>query len=889
MAKFDYLKLCTYTIKPEIDITVNYWTALFPHNWKDILFPLQPRSRNGYVSLPIQSLNNLIQTYTEVIYINSVGQNFYSLPWLYCHNPIDINNILLALVSDWILGAFNKASEEAKANAIAALRASNLVWTQQTFKLSQWNKENNGTAKYSDAAFFIFPDYLVNKLTGKTLQIKTRDGDKKLAVYRTIKPTANGSELISEPLEYTYTTAKTQKKSTYLYSIVISFYIQTFAWEDYPVINCDFGVRIWLSSKSILKKDYNSSVYLKINLPWIKDSENRQNTSFTVTKINTYSETINVNNEEKTVWHNRWIFRLSSTLQQTGLIQLPENAEDVVNDPLNFKEQLLIVFKNGIKPNSKINPGLTPGDRKFLLNSISQELTELELFSRIERVGYKISKNTNNPILDLLEVINDLEKEKNKAPETIEKLTKKKQELQKEVVKLIKTRLGKQNIQVHIWYQEETTRERIITYLYEFIDSSIVEIESEYLGELRTPLPIERRNQAIEAIQQRAEELADQIEATKKPGIAYIELQGADSFNPSYKDVKPALRWGHARLGWKSQFLVPEAEASNVEHRTKSAILDGLRQLLLLPPTSDLTFIDDKSKEEYNFNNFHYVALWVIQRNKTNNKNLNRKTEYLPIFIYTPAKLTLASDVKIFAPGLDKWCSYQDIFEALATGEAHGYENTDDVKGSDKVSNFISTTIANQILPLGKNNNLIFFAHRQNSRRFWSYLTNKNIVRDEIQLNQTDTPIKMKEYPGLRIIGLRDRYQSETPQYFAENKEGYTIGYSKGLWQVTDRIFYSTDNTSKTQRFNRHLSKLTSWVNDNNTTKSPSPTTNTPMPNILEITVACCQSEDKPWALAALTHEMRYDCINYDGALSLPAIIHLMKQIEEYSVLNERL
>ena len=214
---------------------------------------------------------------------------------------------------------------------------------------------------------------------------------------------------------------------------------------------------------------------------------------------------------------------------------------------------------------------------------------------------------------------------------------------------------------------------------------------------------------------------------------------------------------------------------------------------------------------------------------------------------------------------------------------------TDDVKGYDKVSNFISTTIYNQILPLAKNNNVIFFTHRQNSRIFWSYLTNKNIVRDEIQLNQTDTAIKMKEYPGLRIIGLRDRYQSETPQYFAENKEGYTIGYSKGLWQVTDRIFYSTDNTSKTQRFNRHLSKLTSWVNDNNTTKSPSPTTNTPMPNILEITVACCQSEDKPWALAALTHEMRYDCINYDGALSLPAIIHLMKQIEEYSVLNERL
>ncbi len=136
---------------------------------------------------------------------------------------------------------------------------------------------------------------------------------------------------------------------------------------------------------------------------------------------------------------------------------------------------------------------------------------------------------------------------------------------------------------------------------------------------------------------------------------------------------------------------------------------------------------------------------------------------------------------------------------------------------------------------------------------------------------------------------MRDRDRNETPQYFAENKEGDTIGYSKGLWQVAERIFYSTDKTLDTQRFNRHLSKLTTWVNSKNKTQPPLPTTSTPMPNILEITVACCQPEDEPRALAALTHEMRYDCINYDGALSLPAIMYLIKQIEEYSILNKRL
>ncbi len=694
-----------------------------------------------------------------------------------------------------------------------------------------------------------------------------------------------------------------------------------------------------------MKRDYDSSVYLKINSPWIED---RQNTCFTVTKINTYSETVQEenDNEAQTVWHNRWTSRLSSTLQQTGLIQLPENAEDVVNDPLKFREQFLIVYKNGIKPDSKINPGLTPGDRHALLNSISQEFTELEFFPKVARVDYKITKKVNNPILDLKKIISDLEKVKKKtqdklkklnkvnleiqlqilkqikinlnaeaiqiyilnliksvndlentqikAQEDIEKFTQKKQDIQQQVIGLIKTRLGKQKIQVHIWYQEESARERIITYLSEFVDSSLVEITSAFLDELRTPLPIERRNQATRAIQQRAEQLANKIKGTKKPSIAYIELEGADSFNPSYKDVKPALRWGHARLGWKSQFLVPEAEvSSNIEHRTKAAVLDGLRQLLLLPPSSELTFTlenkDKKTKEQCNFKNFHYIALWVIQRNKTNNGNLNNKTEYLPLFIYTPAQLTLASDVKVFAPGLDKWCSYSELFELLATGEAHGYENKDDTKGSVKVSNFINQTIYNQILPLAKNNNVIFLAHRQNSRRFWSYLANKNIIKDKIKINSDDTAIPITEYPGLRIIGLRDRNRSETPQYFAENKTGETIGYSKGLWQVTNRIFYSTDDTLDTQKFNRHLSKLTTWINSKNKTQAPSPTTNVSMPNILEITVACCQPKDKPWALAALTHKMRYDCINYDGALSLPNIIHLLKQVEEYSILNERL
>lgn len=430
-------------------------------------------------------------------------------------------------------------------------------------------------------------------------------------------------------------------------------------------------------------------------------------------------------------------------------------------------------------------------------------------------------------------------------------------------------------------------------YLSQFIDISLVEISSEFLDELRTPLQITKRNQAIKAIQQKAEELESKIEVTKKSAIAYIELQGAASFNPSYKDVKPALRWGHARLGWKSQFLLPEAEASNVEHRTKAAVLDGLRQLLLLPPNSDLTFTlknkDNKTKEECNFNNFHYVALWVIQRNKTNNCNLKNKTEYLPLFIYAPAQLTLASDVKIFAPGLDKWCSYSDIFELLATGKAQGYENIDKQKGRDKVTSFINQTFSNQILPLAKNNNVILFTHRQNSRRFCSYLTNKNIIKDEIKLNSTDTAIKIEDYPGLRIIGLRDRTRSETPQYFAENKEATKIGYSKGLWQVTNRIFYSTDDTLDTQKFNRHLSKLTTWINSENKTQKPSPTTNVSMPNILEITIACCPEKDRPWALAALTHEMRYDCINYSGALSVPAIMHLLQQVEEYSILNEQL
>ena len=74
-----------------------------------------------------------------------------------------------------------------------------------------------------------------------------------------------------------------------------------------------------------------------------------------------------------------------------------------------------------------------------------------------------------------------------------------------------------------------------------------------------------------------------------------------------------------------------------------------------------------------------------------------------------------------------------------------------------------------------------------------------------------------------------------------------------------------------------------------NAVKEPSPDTNTPMPNILEITVACCQSKDKPWSLAALTHEMCYQCINYDAALSLPAMMHLIKQVEEYSILNKQL
>ncbi len=56
------------------------------------------------------------------------------------------------------------------------------------------------------------------------------------------------------------------------------------------------------------------------------------------------------------------------------------------------------------------------------------------------------------------------------------------------------------------------------------------------------------------------------------------------------------------------------------------------------------------------------------------------------------------------------------------------------------------------------------------------------------------------------------------------------------------------------------------------------------MPNILEIALACCQDKDDPRLLAGLTHELRYDCFNYEEALKIPAPMHLAKQIEEYSI-----
>jgi RNaseH domain of pPIWI_RE len=168
--------------------------------------------------------------------------------------------------------------------------------------------------------------------------------------------------------------------------------------------------------------------------------------------------------------------------------------------------------------------------------------------------------------------------------------------------------------------------------------------------------------------------------------------------------------------------------------------------------------------------------------------------------------------------------------------------------------------------------------HAQNTRNCWNWLTNPNLSKDEIKFgyikaNENIIAETTKDLKNLRLIRTRTQEIWETPQQFATNPIEDTQSFSGGLFEFSERSFYSLATRPDSRN------KL-----NPKTKKSEYPMIQAWNASAVEFTVAFKQPNDdaRDWAL--LAHKLRDVSINFRDETKLPLPLHLAKLTEEYIV-----
>jgi len=546
------------------------------------------------------------------------------------------------------------------------------------------------------------------------------------------------------------------------------------------------------------------------------------------------------------------------------------NLQELINNPesgLNLEGQhsAVIVYRNGIKPQHQVKAGLPPFDRRQLIEEIACLLTEeLDLVDMPERVQFSCS-NPTNPFLEQTDDDNRLSQLQVQRRNSISRVT-------------------ENQLAVEIWHQSDLILGALSQAVRECLgDSALAEnsslnltVNAQPLGAIGSDLQIDstirsRKERRRQAILQRGEEIIEQLAPASIPTVALIELGNADQFETD-TDPKNAIRRGFAQTGRLVQFLSTEHDGKLL-HRAQNGFLDVLRQLgvqaapLQLSP---LGLKERQSRQDVSLPNpLHYVGVWLIKQNAPT--SATGEVQRVPVMVHMASD---SADIQATAPGLDGWLPYREALVAIARGEATGFSR------SQEAIRFIQPTLERDVVPLG---DVLLLCHAQNLGCAWSWLYNRQITIDSLAFSRNETPMPITAFPGLRVVRVRDSQGHQTPEWYAQ--AGDEQGFSGGLFRMGERIFASTCNPPQQFKFNRNLSKISSWSNRNGKWSAPAPEKSVWNPGLLELTVAGIQPDDEIWTWAALTHELRSVALHYDEALGLPLPLHLAKQIEEYVLL----
>ncbi|GEM_PF-1283962 len=641
----------------------------------------------------------------------------------------------------------------------------------------------------------------------------------------------NAAELISEPIA---------NKNGELFSYVLRFWMDTLPPNGEWVLLHRISIRRWLS-ESLINKDTNivffkkgrcKSVFLRRFTGYL-DAAPKEDVFARLTLKNTDGKAAGL----RWVGHQAKVFNLLHINSMKE--QLPE-VEDLLKNPLAFRDQLLIPMENSDARYSSIGKGLPIDDHRRIFDQLAVCLAPIALPLPVHpRVavgdGNRSQKSVSQKKHKEVDARSRFSGLQNLRDQTTIEIYVDQAEHVKEI---LLDEMGMLDD-----YKDRLTENPLII---KDGDRILLEIIAKDDLGLTALLP-EAANiyrQESKIIQERTDSIArSRPYATQATG-ALIVLK---NYKGNKRDPKKPIRQGLLKSGRMSQFFTPRDEEESLEDYKNHKITNAVRDLLRVMGYRYNPFYEQRHDLAMP-DQVDLIGLRLIQLNA---RHKDEEKLLLPLVVDVPSG---DSHLRVIVPG--KTGSAQ-VYPTLREGiiAAANYDR-DYTKPEETIAFFRDALrLCNRLNPA------LLLIHDENLRRTFPELEEQN--RSFCHLNTI-----LSDKPNMRVARLRLSSDGEVPNSLPQDQ----MGKFQGLYAHSSQpqVFYSIHNIGERHTPTKGSSKL-QRIGEEDVT-----------PSTVQIWLNNLQDNDDPNAWAALVHRLRLESSHTDIGTVMPQPLHDLDKITEY-------
>lgn len=886
--KYQHLQTTAFHAGDLAQLNREYWILRFPARWKAALLKLSERPGQDEPRIPIASLNRtLVALVPDLVCVATYATRGENPIWIVSDVAVPPRSIF-PVIAAWARsnGWRSPASLE---QALAAMSADDLQWERlEADYAAALQRIGSADAQAREQAnllvFRLLPHEIAARLSRPGLVCD--HGGHQTSAFRRC-PTSDGAEIMSWP---------PHRPADRPFSFTVRLSAQTLPLEGGLRLYAHLGVRRWAHRAPVLDTRTYNSVYINPSVPWIKGVS--YSPSFQRASLRLRIE----GDGESTVRRAIWSDAFASILQElnaTGHVTFPETIRA---DPRALLELTAggagLVFREGMysfpgKPPGRhpVSPGLALIDRPRILEWLAAETAPaLRLSDPLPRSGICVLPGVHAPASA-------------KTPDD---------ESSAKLRAAIREAVGSPRLRIEIYYDTQLTLDHALSALQDQLGvkfgigdakppvSARADVRTPQLdialwiqpvGALASDLePNPRLKKLVERLHQAVQARAERIQAALpgiEPGeatIALVEIGGKDHYKGRRreKDPKFAIRHGFNLAGRLTQFLQPASgnepgsddpgslddeakgarpKADPETERLNSTWQDLWRQLgargTPIPPP------------EHGMPAPRFLAFYVVRQNQTRAWGTTRQVPLAVLMNHD------GTNIQVRAPGIGGWLPLHQAL--LAVGRAHVMGGQ--IRTPKQVTDFFYEILTQD---LDTSQPLLLLTAAQNTRPGWQFLNNSQFAADSITFGNRE-PLPIASLPGLRHVRVRTDQSNETP-------EGYGVrddekGHAGAIWQVSDRIWFSTADKPPTARQAVRYSSMVEPVEkQDGGIRPPRPSAQVWNHQLIELAVGAIQEGDDAEAWAAIAHDLRWAAPHHSSPTIYPWPLHLAQLIGEYIV-----